>query len=108
MGAGQGSRVGPVTRAGQVALVLVAVAAAYYAVEGGEYGTMDLLALRKQVRSEREALARLRLEVDSLVREQQALAHDPVVQERVARELYGMIRPGEILYQVVPRDSSTK
>jgi cell division protein FtsB len=81
---------------------------AYYAVEGGEYGTMDLLALRKQARGEREAIARLRLEVDSLVREQQALATDPVVQERVARELYGMIRPGEILYQVVPRDTTVR
>jgi cell division protein FtsB len=81
---------------------------AYYAVEGGEYGTMDLLALRKQVRGEREAISRLRMSVDSLLREQQALANDPLVQERVARELYGMIRPGEILYQVVPRDTTPK
>jgi len=79
---------------------------AYYAVEGGEYGTMDLLALRKQARGEREAIARLRMDVDSLRREQHALATDSVVQERVARELYGMIKPGEILYQVVPRDTA--
>jgi cell division protein FtsB len=91
-----------------VVLALVVAGMAYYAVEGGEYGTMDLLALRKQVRGEREAISRLRMDVDSLAREQKALANDPVVQERVARELYGMIRPGEILYQVVPRDTATK
>jgi len=34
------------------------------------------------------------------------LKTDPATQERYARELYGMIRPGETLYQVVPRDSS--
>jgi cell division protein FtsB len=94
-----------VTRARQVVLALVVAGMAYYAVEGGEYGTMDLLALRKQVRGEREAISRLRMDVDSLLREQKALANDPLVQERVARELYGMIRPGEILYQVVPRDT---
>jgi cell division protein FtsB len=97
-----------VTRARQVLLAAVVAGMAYYAVEGGEYGTMDLLALRKQLRGEREAIARLRMDVDSLLREQKALAGDPLVQERVARELYGMIRPGEILYQVVPRDSTTK
>ena len=81
---------------------------AAYAVEGGEYGTMDLLALRTQVRTQRVALDRLRHEVDSLRREERALAQDPLVQEKVARELYGMIRPGEILYQVVGRDSSQR
>jgi cell division protein FtsB len=97
-----------VTRVRQVLVAVVVAGMAYYAVEGGEYGTMDLLALRKQVRGEREAIARLRMDVDSLLREQQALANDPVVQERVARELYGMIRPGEILYQVVPRDTTER
>jgi cell division protein FtsB len=97
-----------VTRARQALLALVVAGMAYYAVEGGEYGTMDLLALKRQVRGEREAIGRLRMDVDSLLREQKALASDPVVQERVARELYGMIKPGEILYQVVPRDTSPK
>ena len=69
------------TRARQVVLALVVAGMAYYAVEGGEYGTMDLLALRKQVRGEREAISRLRMDVDSLAREQHALANDPVVQE---------------------------
>jgi len=77
-----------------------------FAAEGGEYGTTDLLALQGQVRREREALVRLRHEVDSLTRLEQALRTDSVTQERVAREVYGMIRPGEMLYQVVPRDTS--
>ncbi len=94
------------TPARQLLAVAVVAGMAYYAVEGGEYGTLDLLSLRKQVRAEREAIARLRLEVDSLAREQRALATDPRVQEKVARERYGMIRPGEMLYQVVPRDTT--
>lgn len=81
---------------------------AFYAVEGGEYGTTDLLALKGQVRRAREDLSRLRHEVDSLQRLERALKRDPVLQEKVARELYGMLRPGELLYQVVPRDSAAR
>ena len=79
---------------------------AFYAVEGGEYGTTDLLALKGQVRRAREDIVRLRNEADSLRRLEHALQTDSVLQEKVARELYGMIRPGEILYQVVPRDTT--
>jgi cell division protein FtsB len=81
---------------------------AFYAVEGGEYGTTDLLALKGQVRRAREDIVRLRNEADSLRRLETALKTDAVLQEKVARELYGMIRPGEILYQVVPRDTTER
>ena len=76
-----------------------------FALEGGEYGTHHLVALRGQVRDETTRIAKLRNEVDSLARALRALKTDPATQERVAREVYGMIRPGEMLYQVVPRDS---
>ncbi len=86
-------------------LVLVVVALAAFAVEGGEYGTYDLVRLKAQVREQQAAIVRVRLEVDSLSLVARALETDPAAQERAARELYGMIRPGEILYQVVPPDS---
>jgi cell division protein FtsB len=89
-----------------VGLVVLAMAA--FALEGGEYGTLDLLRLKSRVRGEQEALARLRHELDSLSRVERALKTDPVTQERVAREVYGMIRPGELLYQVVPADSGRR
>jgi cell division protein FtsB len=67
---------------------------------GGEYGTLDWWQLHQQVKEERVAIARLKAENDSLEREANALEHDPAEQERVAREQFGMIRPGEILYRV--------
>ena len=79
-----------------------------FAAFGGEYGTQDLAALRSKVRREREEIARLRHDVDSLVRLEHALKTDSVTQERVAREVYGMIRNGEKLYQVVPADSAER
>lgn len=89
-------------------VILVVVAMVGFAAEGGEYGTIDLLKLKAQVRGERESIVRLRTEVDSLTRLERALKSDPATQERVAREVFGMIRPGEILYQVVPRDSARR
>jgi cell division protein FtsB len=85
---------------------LAVVAMVGFAVEGGEYGTIDLLKLKSQVRAERDSIVRLRTDVDSLTRLKHALETDPATQERVAREVFGMIRPGEILYQVVPADSA--
>ena len=84
------------------------VALAAFALEGGEYGTRDLLTLRRRVRAERERISQLRLDVDSLQRLQHLLETDSAAQERAARELYGMIRDGELLYQVIPRDSAER
>jgi cell division protein FtsB len=77
----------------------------YFGVQGGEYGTTDLLALRRQEASERAQVERLRHVVDSLERDAKAIETDLRVQERVARERFGMIRRGELLYRLVPADS---
>ena len=80
----------------------------YFGVQGGEYGTTDLLALRRQEASERTQVDRLRHVVDSLERDAKAIETDRRVQERVARERFGMIRPGELLYRLVPADSGRR
>ena len=51
---------------------LVGLAMAGFAVQGGEYSTLDLWRLKRQARREQEAIVRLRLEVDSLTRVQRA------------------------------------
>lgn len=70
---------------------------------GGEYSTADWITIRRQLDEERTTVAGLRIEIDSLA----TLAHDletnPAVQERVAREQFGMIRNGEVLYRIVPK-----
>jgi len=80
------------------AVVLLALAA-----WGGEYSTGDWLTMRRQLADEREKVAGLLAEVDSLAKAARDLETNPAVQERVAREEFGMIRDGEILYRVVPR-----
>ena len=51
-------------------------------------------------------MARLKLVVDSLDRAADAIERDPRVQDRVAREAFGMIRKGEHLFRLVPGDSA--
>lgn len=80
---------------GAVALVLVAVFA-------GEYSTVDWLTLRHQLAVERDTVAALRAGLDSLARLARAIENDPATQERFAREQFGLIRDGEILYKFVP------
>lgn len=80
-----------------------AIALAAFAVWGGEYSTPDWITMRRQLADERAAVSSLRAEVDSLSRFARELETNPLVQERVAREQFGMIRNGEVLYRVVPR-----
>ena len=82
--------------AGGVALVALAV-------WGGEYGTADWITIGRQLADERAKVAGLRVEIDSLAKLAHDLETNPAVQERVAREQFGMIRDGEVLYRVVPR-----
>lgn len=72
------------------------------AVWGGEYGTADWITIRRQLIDERAKVAALRIELDSLAKLAHDLETNPTVQERVAREQFGVIRDGEVLYRVVP------
>ncbi len=67
---------------------------------GGEYSTRDWWTLRRQVAEERAAIERLQVETDSLSQVALGLETDPVVQEKAARESFGMLRPGEVEYRL--------
>ena len=95
------------TRARWAALAALAFLL-YFGIQGGEYATTDLFALRRQEASERAQVERLRVVVDSLQKAAVAIEHDLRTQERVARERFGMIRRGELLYRLVPPDSTRR
>jgi cell division protein FtsB len=76
----------------------------YFALQGGEYGTLDLLQLRREEAEERANVEQLRRMVDSLSRVATAIENNPRMQERVAREKFGMLKKGEFLYRLVPSE----
>jgi cell division protein FtsB len=87
---------------GRWAVVVGLLFGLYFALQGGEYGTLDLRQLRQDVVEESTNVVRLQHLVDSLGRVAAAIERDPRMQERVAREKFGMLRRGEFLYRLVP------
>jgi cell division protein FtsB len=87
-------------RKARVIGVVAVVGGVVFGFAGGEYGTLDWWQLKRQIADEQTALDSLTIEVDSLKKELRAIERDPAEVERVARERYGMLRPGELLFQV--------
>lgn len=88
--------------------VIVAVGlAVVFAVQGGEFGTLDLVHQRRERAGLARAVDSLQRTVDSLKRYEAAVRTDPATQERIAREVFGMVRGDkEILYRFT--DSTTR
>jgi len=81
--------------------------AGYYALFGGEYSYSELRAAREAARLEAEELAERRRQIDSLQAWADSLRVDSATLERLARERFGMIRSGEILYRFADPGDST-
>jgi len=90
-----------VSRLGLIRLAIVGMALVF-AVQGGEYSVWNWLELRRAERHEIAAVEELKAAVDSLEKAAVAIERDPKVQERVARESFGMIGDGEFLFRIVP------
>ncbi len=84
----------------KVLWIVVSVAALLFAIEGGEYGTRDLLRQRRRKAHLTAAIDSLTRVVDSLKRYEALVERDPATQERIAREEFGMVRGDkELLYR---------
>ena len=80
---------------------------AYFFVEGGEYGTSDLKNVRGRISETKAAIDSLRRTVDSLSAQKKDVMTNPAVQERIAREEFGMVKgERELIYHVLRPDSA--
>jgi cell division protein FtsB len=79
---------------------LIALGGLLFAIQGGEYSTMDLWRQRERNTLLVAQTDSLRRTVDSLRKMARAIATDRATQERIAREEFGMVRGDkEILYR---------
>ena len=92
-------------RKGLLALAILGVA--WFALQGGEFGTWDIFTQRqKRARLERE-IDSLQTRVDSLRKYRARLDTDRVLLEKLARENVGMVRGDkELLYLIGPKDTT--
>lgn len=83
----------------RMVLALLAIGAVGFAVQGGEYGTTDLIRQKRALVAESAAVDSLEARVAELAAYKEKVENDPATQERIAREEFGMVRPGEVLYR---------
>ncbi len=94
----------PVRRAfRRTAWVVGGLAVLAFAIEGGEYGTRDLLRTKARRAAAEAELAELRAEVDSLRAELEEIRTDPDRLEAIAREQHGMVKGDRELVYTVQR-----
>ncbi len=72
----------------------------YFALFGGEYSVFEVRRVRAGNLELEQRLTELKWANDSLRTRGEALDTDSATIERLARERYGMIRDGEILYRI--------
>lgn len=82
-----------------VLLGLLALAG-YFAVFGGEYSALDARRGREELSVRRTEVAVAMRRIDSLQARIDSLRHNDEALERLARERYGLIRDGELLYRL--------
>ena len=79
--------------------------AVYFALFGGEYSLLELRRLRTDLATEQARLDSAQAEIARLRARVDSLQNDSATIERLARERYGLIRPGERLYRFVEEDT---
>jgi cell division protein FtsB len=92
----------------RIVFAVLGLAALIFVVEGGEFGTWDLVRQRSRRAELTAAIDSLERDIDSLRKLKAAVETDPAVQERIARERFGYVRGDkEILYRFTdPRRDS--
>ena len=84
----------------RIVYTVVGAAVVWFGVQGGQFSTIDLFRLRARQRVVQRSIDSLARVVDSLERYEHQLRTDPATQERVAREVFGMVRGNkELLYR---------
>jgi len=79
-------------------LVLLVMLYGVWSLVVGEMGLIKYYRMRAQERSLRVEIAHLKQDNLRLIQEVRSLKHDPAYLERLARDMIGLARPGEVVY----------
>jgi cell division protein FtsB len=91
----------------KILIAIAAIAVLYFAIEGGQFGTSDLWRQRQNRQRLQHDLDSLKARVDSLKKYRARLDTDRELQEKLARENFGMVKGDkELLYLIGPPDTT--
>ena len=92
----------------RVAVIVLIAAALTFAVQGGEFSTLDLLRQKREIAQLTRAVDSLRRVDSALKGYEYKVEHDLATQERIAREVFGMVRGDkELLYRFTQPPAAT-
>ncbi len=86
-------------------LFVLVIASLIYAFVLGDGGAIKILMLRHKTAQVDQEIARLKTNVESIGYEIERLKDDPFYIEKVGRETLGLIKPGDKVIKLVPRDN---
>ncbi|MGH7502560.1 MAG: FtsB family cell division protein [Longimicrobiales bacterium] len=86
--------------------LLLLAGAVYFALFGGEFNILEVQRIRREYAAEKERAIGLEAEIARLRARVDSLETDSATIERIARERWGLIRPGERLYRFEEREPS--
>ncbi len=84
----------------RLVLIGLLALAGYFAVAGGEYSVLDARRARAELAARHAVVVAAERRIDSLQARIDSLRHNDEALERLARERYGLIRDGELLYRL--------
>lgn len=92
----------------KLALMIGSVIVAVLLITFSNKGLLRRVMLESELSDREEHIGQLTTEIDSLKRVRNKLLYDKATIERVAREVHGMIKPGEIVYRVHPAGAKSE
>jgi cell division protein FtsB len=84
-------------------LFFVVLIVAAYEFVGGDFGYYRIRNQKQQIELLKAEIQKMKAENEALRRHVARLESDPATIEKIARERYGMIKPGESVYMVYDR-----
>ncbi len=82
-------------------MFFVAVATLLYAFVFGDAGVIRIATLKREKAAIEASVALVDHDIESLTRETERLKKDPFAMEKLGRERYGYIYPGDRVYKIV-------
>ncbi|KAB2879521.1 septum formation initiator family protein [bacterium] len=74
----------------------------------GNYGAYQMVVIKRQKMNLENEIAQLKKDQAHLLKNRERIKNDLTYIEKVAREKYSMVKPGEHVYQVIPKNKETK
>ena len=90
-----------------IVAVLVGLLLAFLFVFAGPYGVINMMNINKEKKVLQNKISVLEKERSILTEEIRLLQTDNKEIEKIAREQYGMAKPGEKVYKIVPADTTS-